>query len=146
MGIVVAWTWSLFAWNLLSHPTDPSFSIYTIWINHFCYRFPERESIQTHKVLTLLHSLSWEYIRTPINPVIIVKCGCSSGTSSAFEPVIPFSVQLSVWKSGPVRFFVYFWKYRDWDWSINIPEPQKTRLDCCRPVFFGLDQSQSKPV
>jgi len=41
----------------------------------------------------------------------------------------------SVSKSGPVRSFVYFWKDRDRDQSVNIPDHQKTGLDCFRPVF-----------
>ena len=51
------------------------------------------------------------------------------------------SFVISAWKSGPVQSFAYFWKDQDQDWSINIPEPQKTRLDRLRLVFFGLDQS-----
>ncbi len=39
--------------------------------------------------------------------------------------------------------FAYFWQDRDWDWSINIPDPPKTGLDRFRPVFFGLDRSFS---
>ena len=45
----------------------------------------------------------------------------------------------SALRSCPVRFFTYFWRDRDRDRSIYIPEPQKTGLDRLIPVFFGLD-------
>ena len=48
----------------------------------------------------------------------------------------------SAWKSGPVRFFCYFYEDRDWDRSLNVPGPQKTGLDRKKLVQTGLTWNQ----
>jgi len=46
----------------------------------------------------------------------------------------------SAWKSGPVQSFVKIWQDQDLEWSSQVEEPWKTRLNWCQAVQCSFGQ------